>query len=185
MNELYTLLLNAGITLLVFITLLLAGIIKKQMGYIYLSLLALLAGIIWVSWGVYSVGKKTLRSAFQPRSGTAIYEALLGKPDTNCVSVLHSRDQLIPKIDTEIILHFKTCPGELQRILNNKAFKESVRIPAAAVKDHLSSALPDWFRPAEMSDTLLVFSSIDDYGNGQEIYSSPDSTEVYLRDIWD
>ncbi len=185
MNELYTLLLNAGITLLVFIALLLAGIIKKQMGYIYLSLLALLAGIIWVSWGAFSFGKRTLQSALQPRSGIAIYEALLGKPGTDCVRVLHHRDQMIPKIDTEITLHFKTCPPELQRILSNKAFKESARIPATAVRDRLSSTLPDWFRPAEMNDTLLVFSNTDATGNGQEIYSSPDSMEVYLRDIWD
>lgn len=186
MQGLFSVLLNAFIVILVFMAFLFIGIIKKQKGYVYASLIVLLSGGIWIIWDLFSWSRKTISSALSPRNGIEIYESLLGRPDTNCIIVLNYRDQFLPKIDTEINLHFKTCPEELQRILNRKNFIcRKVTASDTAKLSLLPTGLPSSFQPGRSGDTLLLFSAIDHHGNGQEIYTSSDSTEVYLRDILD
>ena len=59
----------------------------------------------------------------KPRTGDEIYSALFGKTNNSCLKVLNQQDQIVPKIDYAIWLHFKTCPNELNRILQLHNFK--------------------------------------------------------------
>lgn len=139
--------------------------------------------MIFGAMGVYTITKKTYSKISQiskPRTGFEIYESLLGKPETDCVKILNYQDQTIPVIDYAIFLHFKTCPKELKRILARKQFEfEKMKISAEQNNNEI------WFKPEKMGDSILVFRYYETNGNGQEIYSSKDSTEAYLKDIAD
>jgi len=119
-------------------------------------------------------------NALRPRTGVEIYTALFGKTENECVEVLQYQDQMIPIIDYAISLHFKTCPEELSRILAQHEFKREV-LPATG---YYTEVTP-WFQPESLGDSILSFSyQMDETSNGQYIYASMDSTEVYCVDIW-
>lgn len=117
---------------------------------------------------------------FEPRSGIEIYTSLFGEPSSDCVKVIHKQDQVIPKIDYAIFLHFKTCPEELSRILVLRDFE----FDKSSTNDWNYADHP-WFKPELLGDTILIYSCWDIRGNGQILYCNQDSTEVYCKDIWD
>ncbi|MFN5214064.1 MAG: hypothetical protein ACK5DY_05550 [Bacteroidota bacterium] len=44
----------------------------------------------------------------------------------------------------------------------------------------------DWFKPQSLGDSIWVFIyNLDEYGNGQTIYSSLDSTKAFCIDVLD
>jgi hypothetical protein len=116
----------------------------------------------------------------KPRTGNEIYFALFGKTESKCLKVLNHQDQVIPKIDYAIQLHFETCPNELKRILKLYDFRTEIH----STKDWKTNE--DWFKPETLGDSILVFTyKKDQYGNGQTIYSSLDSTKAFCIDILD
>jgi len=124
-------------------------------------------------------------NAFKPRTGDEIYDALFGPRHFNCVKILNHLDQVVPKIDYAILLHFKTCPGEMKRILTQNEFISQKSASKDLTIDG-PSATKIWFNPASMHDSLLIFTyKKDEYGNGQTLYTSLDSTEVFCIDIVD
>ena len=181
-------LLLAGIMFIIFIGLLILGLIKKKRNLVIISIVILLISIIPATMGFYTITKKTYqisKSTYnkiselrKPRTGNEIYESLLGKQETECIEILNYQDQTVPVMDYAILLHFKTCPKELKRILAQKEFEfEKIKTSEEQNNDEI------WFKPEKMGDSILVFKYYDTNGNGQEIYSSKDSTEVYLKDI--
>lgn len=189
MKEVIFELLFAGITFMFFVVFLILGLVKKKKNLVITSIVILFISIIAGSIAIFTITKKTYhitKKAYnkvselsKPRTGMEIYESLLGKPETNCVEILNHQDQTVPKIDVAILLHFKTCPKELKRIVAQKEFEFD------KIKTSELSSDDDWFKPEKMGDSILTFKYYDINGNGQEIYSSKDSTEVYLKDIWD
>ncbi|UQB70288.1 hypothetical protein [Epilithonimonas zeae] len=188
MKEIIFELLIAGISFMIFLVILIFGLIKKKKNLIITSIVILFISITAGAVGIFTITKKTYRitkkvyneisELSKPRTGIEIYESLLGKPETDCVQILNYQDQTAPIIDYAILLHFKTCPKELNRILAQKEFEfEKIKTSEQPSDD-------DWFKPEKMSDSILFFKYYDTNGNGQEIYSSMDSTEVYLKDIY-
>jgi len=88
-------------------------------------------------------------------------------------------------MDVAIWLHFKTCPEELERILSRKEFKMEKAAAGNLYFEPQPSANEKWFNPKKLGDTVLIFTWYDERNNRQEIYCSMDSTEVYLKDIFD
>lgn len=129
-----------------------------------------------------------LGTAFAPRTGDEIYDALFGKRRTDCVRVGEHVDQVIPKVDYAIWLHATACPEEMRRILGGHPF--SARPLPVAGLGH-SAWIPgaeglDWFRPERMGDTIIVYEwANEDRRNIQTIWAKPDGTEFYCRDILD
>ena len=151
------------------------------------SILFFLISIIIGIFGVVKTSKKTINKISEigkPRNGNEIYESLLGKPETDCVKILNYQDQTIPKIDYAIWLHFKTCPKELERIINRKKFNTE-KISTKNLEFEQPNSNENWFEPQKMGDSILTFKYYDERNNGQEIYCSKDSTEIYLKDIAD
>lgn len=187
MKEVIFELLVAGISFLIFLVFLIFGSIKKKKNLIITSIVILFISISTGIIGIFTITKKTyhitkkvyneVSELRKPRSGIEIYESLLGKPETDCVKILNYQDQTAPIIDYAILLHFKTCPKELNRILARKEFEFE------KIKTSEQPSDENWFKPEKMGDSILTFKYYDTNGNGQEIYSSKDSTEVYLRDI--
>ena len=109
------------ITCLVFLVIFIRGLIEKRIRTILFSLILLFLGVCSGLWAVYlftSKSYKVINDVFKPRSGDKIYEALFGLPVSNCVIILNYQDQVVPRIDYAIWLHFKTCPAELERIVS-------------------------------------------------------------------
>lgn len=121
----------------------------------------------------------------RPRTGEEIYSALFGKTENICLKVLNYQDQIVPKIDYAIWLHFDNCPDELKRILQLHEYKTELQ-STNGWQTTGPLANDNWFKPETLGDTVLVFTyKKDEYGNGQTIYSSLDSTKAFCIDILD
>jgi flagellar basal body-associated protein FliL len=188
MKEIITLIIVSALLFLAFIISAILGFTKKSSILKSASLIVLLAFLVCAVWTGYKMANKTyskVAQAFKPRTGDEIYEALYGKRQTNCVNILDYQDQVIPKIDYAIWLHFKTCKAELKRILSLHSYEYQV-VSTHKWNTQGPTANENWFKPESLGDSILTFIySKDNYGNGQYIYSSLDSTEVFVKDILD
>ncbi len=103
------------------------------------------------------------------RSGSNIYTAVFGKPTENCVKVINSTDQMVPRLDCCIWLEFRTCPNELRRIARMQYYI-SLYIAATDTRDYgtVLGAEPDWWKPYVLGDTIYYLTDI-----------TPQSTEVH------
>ena len=145
------------ITVMITITsliVLIVGFVKKKrrlfLPFFILMAIALSCGV----WTVYLFTSKSfnrLTDILEPRKGNEIYEALFGKPTINCIKVLEHQDQVIPKIDYAILLHFETCPEELKRILSLHEFKAEV-VSSESWEVKGASISESWFRPETLGD---------------------------------
>ena len=178
----------SGTFFVTFLLILLIGIFKKNRSAIIGSIFTLAAAFFSASWTVYLVVNKSYKKVaktLKPRTGEEIYSALFGKPENECLKVLNYQDQIVPKVDYAIWLEFETCPQELKRILNQHEFTMN-KVPKSGVNQIGPSENNNWFNPQTLGDSLLVFVyEKDEYGNGQTIYSSLDSTKVFCIDILD
>lgn len=125
----------------------------------------------------------TVSDLFKQRNGAEIYTGLFGKPDTNCVFVLHYKDAIIPKMDDAISLHFKSCPAELKRILAGDKYSEE-KISSEDVEDYTDLGGKKWFRPQRLGDTVLVYRLNDEEGAfSRTIFANITLTEAYAVDV--
>jgi hypothetical protein len=178
----------SALLLVGFIVAVIKAIAKRKKKYVGWALGALLALAVTGSVTTYLAARKAyhaVASLLQLRTGDEIYATLFGEPRNNCLKVLHYQDQIIPKIDYAIWLHFETCPPELNRILRQNHYdKEKVSTKGWNTTGPLAD--DNWFKPESLGDSILVFTyKKDEYGNVQTIYTSPDSTKVYCIDVLD
>ena len=171
-----------------FLVTLIVGLVKKNRKIVLASIPVLFLGLCFGAWSAYLFASKSyyrVAEIFKPRTGIEIYTALFGHATTDCVIVLNYQDQVVPKIDYAIWLHFKTCPKELHRILRLHDFKtEIVSTKGWNTSGPLSNE--NWFQPEILGDSILTFIyNKDEYGSGQYIYSSLDSTRVFCQDVAD
>lgn len=189
MKELIILAIISGLVFLTFIGTLILGFTKKDKKLKLISLILFLAFIVIAGWTGYKVVNKInnkVADTFKMRTGDEIYDALFDKRKTDCVKILNYKDQVIPKIDYAIWLHFETCPKELERILTKHDFNsEKLSTDNWNEKIQFGEDL-DWFNPTTLGDTIKVYEySTDDSRNIQTIWTNLDSTEVFVRDILD
>jgi hypothetical protein len=134
----------------------------------------------------YRQGKQVysaIGNPFKLRNGPEIYTALLGPQISQCLEVVKYQDQLIPKIDYAIILHVKTCPEEVQRIVSLRPFSAKILTGHwLAGEDHRHT---DWFLPSTLGDSVIVYENYDENANGQSIYTNREKTEAYIVDVLD
>jgi hypothetical protein len=188
MKEIIIALVLTGIAIMTSLVLLVTGFLRKKRRMILLSLAMLLLSLCSALGMAYWLTSKSYRGLigiFKPRAGIEIYTALFGPPVENCVAVLNYQDQIIPKLDYAIWLHFRVCPDELKRILNVHNY--SVAIISTR---HWNTTGPlannNWFKPETLGDSIILFSyNKDEYGNAQYLYSSLDSTSVFCKDVAD
>jgi hypothetical protein len=189
MKELIILTVISGLAFLLFLATLLLGLTKKNKKLKRTSLLLFFAFIGLTAWTTLKFVSKTynkVTETLRPRTGDEIYDALFDKRQTDCIKILKYQDQVVPKIDYAIWLHFETCPDELKRILSKHPFSSEKRSTAKwDGKIPYGEAL-DWFNPRTLGDTIMVYEySSNDNKNIQTIWTNLDSTEVFVRDIFD
>lgn len=189
MKEVIILTIVSGLVFLTFLATLILGFTKKNKKLKLISLIVFFAFIVSAGWTGYKVVSKTynkVADTFKMRTGDEIYDALFDKRKTDCVKILNYQDQVVPKIDYAIWLHFKTCPKELERILSKHNFNsEKLSTDNWNGKIPLGETL-NWFNPTNLGDTIMVYEySTNDSRNIQTIWTNLDSTEVFVRDILD
>lgn len=189
MKEVIILTLISGLILLTFLVTFISGFKKKNKKLKLTSLIVLFSFIVFSGWTVYKIAHKTyniVADTFKMRTGDEIYDALFGKRKTNCVEILKYQDQVVPKIDYAIWLHFRTCPTELERILSKHDFNNSKLTTANLHGKIPLGEIVEWFNPILLGDTIMVYEySTDVNRNVQTIWTNLDSTEAFLRDILD
>ena len=178
-----------AVTFVGFIGLLIIGLTKKRNQVILSSIVTLLIAIslgIITGYKVINKSYNKISEIVEPRTGKEIYNALFGKTDNDCLKVINYQDQIIPKIDYAIWLHFATCPEECSRILSEFDYNKGV-----LETKNWNTGTPlaeniEWWKPKEMGDTIIVFEySIKEGKNIRTLWISKDSTEIYCRDILD
>lgn len=189
MNKLILLIIISGLTFLLFGLFLLFGIFRKNKKLLLASVFAFVVFLCFAGWAGYKFATKSYKKVteiLRPRSGDEIYDALFDNRQTDCVKILNYQDQVVPKIDYAIWLHFETCPEELKRILSRYEFSGGkVATNGWDGKIPLGETL-DWFKPTTLGDTILVYEySTENSRNIQTIWTSLDSTKVFCRDILD
>jgi hypothetical protein len=173
----------AGILFLLMLLFLLLAVIKKNKKYLLIAMLTFTLSMGLAAFSVYKITALSYHkftNFFKPRTGDEIYIALFGKPTSACVRVINFQDQIIPKMDYKITLECNTCPIEMRRILALHPFEFEKKL---TVVDYEPIS---FFNKKNIGDTMLVFTfKLDEYGNGQTIYTSSDSTKMYCEDVWD
>ncbi|MBN8680812.1 MAG: hypothetical protein J0M29_21485 [Chitinophagales bacterium] len=189
MKELIILTVISGIAFLIFLVTLILGLIKKNKKLKLTSLILFIAFIGLTAWTGFKFVSKTynkVTETLRPRTGEEIYDALFDKRQTDCVKILNYQDQVVPKIDYAIWLHFETCPSELKRILSRHEFTaEKLSTTKWDGKIPYGETL-EWFNPTTLGDTIVVYEySTSNSRNIQTIWMNLDSTKVFVRDILD
>lgn len=186
MKEFILLVTCSGLAFLLFIVILVFGWTNKNKKLKLISLLFFFATIglsVWTGFTFLSKTYTKVTETFRPRTGDEIYDALLGKRTPDCIKVLHYQDQVVPKMDYAIWLHFETCPAEMKRVLMQHHYAMEKQSTSGWTTTG-PSANENWFKPESLGDTVLIFThSKDEYGNGQTLYSSLDSTRVFCIDV--
>lgn len=189
MKELIILTVISGLTFLLSLVTLILGFTQKNKKLKLASLLLFFSFICLIAWTGFKFVNKTynkVSETLRPRTGDEIYDALFDKRQTDCIKILNFQDQVVPKIDYAIWLHFETCPDELKRVLSEHDYTTE-RLSTA----NWDGKIPyvetlDWFNPTTLGDTIMVYEySTNDSKNIQTIWTSLDSTKVFVRDILD
>lgn len=171
---------------LTFVSLLIIGLFQKKRKLVYWSLVPMILSLpclIFAGTQVFVLGKAYVDESLKQRSGNEIYANLFyEKPE--CVVVKESQDQVIPKIDYAIWLHVSTCPIEVNRIAKIKK-TDFVKVQTINMSAQKPSAGNNWFTPELMGESILILNTLNEYHNGQIIYCSLDSAEMYIKDIFD
>lgn len=189
MTALILLILISGFVFLLFLITLILSLVKKnkKLGLISLFFFFILIGFL--GWTVFTLMNKSYHKITQllkPRTGDEIYDALFNGRHTDCIKVLNYRDQVIPRIDCAIWLHFETCPEEVKRILSRHEFM-SDKLPTAKWNGKIPYGEElSWFNPTTLGDTIMVYEYASQGNrNIQTIWINLDSTEVFVRDLLD
>lgn len=189
MKEIITFIILSGLAFLLFLVILMLGLTKKNKKLKLTSLVLFFVFIGLTTWTGFKFVSKTynkVAETLRPRTGEEIYDALFDKRQTDCIKILNFQDQVVPKIDYAIWLYFETCPDELKRILSKHEFTtERLSTAKRDGKIPYGETL-DWFNPTTLGDTIMVYEySTNDSKNIQTIWTSLDSTKVFVRDILD
>ncbi len=189
MKEIIILTIVSGLAFLLFLVILILGLTKKNKKLKLAALFLFFAFIGLTAWTGFKFVSKTynkITETLSPRTGDEIYDALFDKRQTDCIKILNFQDQVVPKIDYAIWLHFETCPDELKRVLSKHEFsKEKLSTAKWDGKIPYGETL-EWFNPTILGDSIMVYEySTNDSKNIQTIWTDLDSTKVFVRDILD
>jgi len=160
---------------------------SKQKPFIYiLGGICLLTIVILFSTKGSDKFDKDLARIIQntrPKSDLEVYTLLFKKPIDSCITFIHFKDQVLPKIDCCIWMELTICPKELQRIIQLKKYKET----KLSVSDSIFflqsfSDRPNWWLPQRIGDGLTKCNIVFNEYNEQSILFGKDSNHVFICD---
>jgi hypothetical protein len=190
MKDIVIWLIITGSLLLIFVLMLFIAIVRKSKRLAVWSVLPVLISVLTGGFTVYKMinrsyyAIKNIKAGnpFKARTGKEIYVALFKKPDNDCVSVANYKDQYIPGLDCCVWLELYTCPQELARIINQEKY-ESEKISSSYINISGNNEKPEWWKPAQLGDSVLFFRHDYEGRRLQQLLSSVDSTKVFYCDM--
>jgi hypothetical protein len=186
MNNAILLLLLFAFTLLIGLILVFKPVSRQKPILFILGGICLLAIVLIFSTKGSDKFNKNLARIIQnsrPKSDLEVYSLLFKKPIDSCITFIHFKDQVIPKIDCCIWMEISICPNELKRIIQLKKYRETI----LSVSDStlfLQSFLdkPSWWLPQRLGDSLTKCTIIFNENNEQSILFGKDSSQVFICD---
>ncbi len=170
----------AMIIFLIAVIIMIAGGSEKSRRTIVTIISCLVISLVLGSYSIYqfmSEMQNDFSDTHSGKSGTEIYEYYYGKPRHNCLEIIDQADyQSFAGGDW---LHFKTCPEEFSRIIRQYRFRVH-RDTTDSVWVDTPSPEADWFRPHVLGTDRLKLEFPVDPRPRLVLYSSSDSTEVYM-----
>lgn len=148
---------------LTFFVLLILGIIKKRLRFLFLSAIPLLIYIVYCFF-------------FKPME---TYVRVWGEPKTDCVEVMDYETPTMPIMDFAYVFHVKTCPDELLRIVNLKSMDKTLLTTKDMIAESVGVDL-HWYKPELLGKSIYKYSLRTGYGRGKTIYSNLSMTEAYF-----
>lgn len=167
---------------LIFLIALIVGIIKKKAGWFILSVSCFLIGVGLSLRSIYvffNTAYDKVSTSFEQSTGLDAYESMFDKVNENFVQVLDHKDRMISAFDTVATLHLKIYPKELKRILESKKLSATKLSTKKWKKE-------DYNFPYEiesLGDSAWLFVFKDDSNYVHYIYTSLDSTEVFVKKV--
>lgn len=160
---------------------------RRSMGPFWFSLLFLMLTAGCAAMATYRLATGVYQrtaQAMEPVGGMRSYEAFFGKPVGDCVVITHHRDQIIPIIDTSILIRLRTCPSEIRRILGQRAYT-SERGPAMFASGPHGTEQNE-FSPEALGDTVLTYyTELVPGRNWRWVHCNIDSTAAIIVDVLD
>lgn len=188
MKEILLLIILTGVSFIVFLITLIIGIVKgnnKAFIICGISFIAMIVAAVFAITTTVSKSIHKIKEVTEPRTGMEIYTALFDKPKDSCVEIIDYQDQVVPRIDYAITLHFYTCTNEIKRITSLKNYTVTRAATDEFVLD-TTTANNTWFKPNLLGDSLIVYKHhVDGSVNSQTIYTNTKQTEAYAIDIAD
>jgi hypothetical protein len=84
-------------------------------------------------------------------------------------------------MDDQLLLHFSTCPEEIERITTGHEFSVEKTTP---FDSGYSETYVSWWKPEKLGDSVRVYDAMDHTTmHGQVIITNMDRTEGYCRDM--
>ena len=115
----------------------LIAIIKKKMPLFYLALLLSFVGVgtgFFICYKFLYKSYSKISKSLEPRTGEEIYATLFDGNPNECTNVIEKQDQVVPKIDVAIYLHF-TRGMNFNQIANQLGYhRASIKIVLFATK---------------------------------------------------
>lgn len=138
----------------------------------------MLAGIVgaYAAYAAVTKAYKHISEELKARSGTEIYNALLGVPN-GCVEVEHSVDQLVPRMDPAIFLQCRLCSEEVERLLKAEDYTMTME-----AWNNSAPGFPEEFDLTMTGDSVMVFDKMFDANHSRTIIISRDSTKMLMAD---
>ncbi len=170
---------------LVFVIGMLVGIMRKSLNIVLFSvaacLLAMAAGSV-AAYKFFRGSYQVIKSVTKTRTGSEVYAAVFGKPESGCVEVLEYFDPVVPVMDDALVMCFKTCPAEVSRILSQRKY-EVEKVPINDVSSSYRNYCPQCYTAKLFGDSVWEYK----YERGRNLayaYVSADSTHVFYMDIY-
>lgn len=186
MNDAILLLLLIAFTILIGLFIAFKSASKqKPLIYIIGGICLLTIVILFTTKGSDKFNKELARiiQNSRPKSDLEVYTLFFKKPIDSCITFIHFKDQVLPKIDCCIWMEITICPKELKRIIQLKKYK----VTNLAISDStifLQSFLdkPSWWVPQRLGDSLTNCTIIFNENNEQSILFGKDSSHVFICD---
>ncbi|MEM9150452.1 MAG: hypothetical protein AAGB19_08360 [Cyanobacteria bacterium P01_F01_bin.3] len=112
----------------------------------------------------------------QPRSGEALFKAVVQSPMPESVEVLHSQDE-IPLFDPVIWLHFSTDTETYEQIIGQYAWEAGV----GNGNENMPGPVAQWWRPEALDNVSRYQTYSEDCRCTKELWVDGFHQEVFFK----
>lgn len=156
---------------------------KKNLFFIGISIVLIVLLFFYKGAGKIKSDIATAIKRSAPKKAEEVYRLLFENPTDSCITVIHFKDQVIPKIDCCIWMEVRVCSTELNRIRNLKKYKETKwNIADAVIFLKPFQERPEWWDPKILGDSMIKLYIKFNQDNEQTLFFGRDSSHAFICD---